>query len=307
MTGDELRWDHVPQLRSPILLAAFEGWNDAGDGASMALGHIGSMWDAQEFAVIEAEEFFDFSSTRPTVRLSDGERVIEWPENSFSALSVPDHSHDFVLLKGNEPQLRWKTFCAHVLEVAKRLDVKMVVTLGALLADVPHTRAVRITATGISPEMIDRYDLQRSRYEGPTGIVGVLHDAFAKAGIASCSLWAAVPHYLPGTPSPKAALALIERASDLLNLRIPTLALEIAAAQYERQVNEVIEADDDMIAYVQRLEEGHDSGDDLDDDDEDDLDPIGAEPSLKDADGRLPSGEELAAELEEFLRDNGSK
>jgi proteasome assembly chaperone (PAC2) family protein len=307
MTGDELRWDHVPQLRSPILLAAFEGWNDAGDGASMALGHIGSMWDAQEFAVIEAEEFFDFSSTRPTVRLSDGERVIEWPENSFSALSVPDHSHDFVLLKGNEPQLRWKTFCAHVLEVAKRLDVKMVVTLGALLADVPHTRAVRITATGISSEMIDRYDLQRSRYEGPTGIVGVLHDAFAKAGIASCSLWAAVPHYLPGTPSPKAALALIERASDLLNLRIPTLALEIAAAQYERQVNEVIEADDDMIAYVQRLEEGHDSGDDLDDDDEDDLDPIGAEPSLKDADGRLPSGEELAAELEEFLRDNGSK
>jgi proteasome assembly chaperone (PAC2) family protein len=307
MTGDELRWDHVPQLRSPILLAAFEGWNDAGDGASMALGHIGSMWDAQKFAVIEAEEFFDFSSTRPTVRLSDGERVIEWPENSFSALSVPDHSHDFVLLKGNEPQLRWKTFCAHVLEVAKRLDVKMVVTLGALLADVPHTRAVRITATGISPEMIDRYDLQRSRYEGPTGIVGVLHDAFAKAGIASCSLWAAVPHYLPGTPSPKAALALIERASDLLNLRIPTLALEIAAAQYERQVNEVIEADDDMIAYVQRLEEGHDSGDDLDDDDEDDLDPIGAEPSLKDADGRLPSGEELAAELEEFLRDNGSK
>jgi predicted ATP-grasp superfamily ATP-dependent carboligase len=183
----------------------------------------------------------------------------------------------------------------------------MVVTLGALLADVPHTRPVRITATGISAEMIDRYDLQRSRYEGPTGIVGVLHDAFATAGIASCSLWAAVPHYLPGTPSPKAALALIERASDLLNLRIPTLALEIAAAQYERQVNEVIEADDYMIAYVQRLEEGHDSGDDLDDDDEDDLDPIGAEPSLKGADGRLPSGDELAAELEEFLRDNGSK
>jgi proteasome assembly chaperone (PAC2) family protein len=307
MTGDELRWDHVPQLRSPILLAAFEGWNDAGDGASMALGHIGSMWDAKPFAVIDAEEFFDFSSTRPTVRLTDGERIIEWPENSFSALSVPDHSHDFVLLKGNEPQLRWKSFCAHVLEVAERLNVKMVVTLGALLADVPHTRPVRITATGISAEMIERYELQRSRYEGPTGIVGVLHDCFAKAGIASCSLWAAVPHYLPGTPSPKAALALIERASDLLNLRIPTLALEIAAAQYERQVNEVIEADDDMIAYVQRLEEGHDSGDDLDDDDEDDLDPIGEEPSLKGADGRLPSGEELAAELEEFLRDNGSK
>jgi proteasome assembly chaperone (PAC2) family protein len=307
MTGDELRWDHVPQLRSPILLAAFEGWNDAGDGASMALGHIASMWDATEFAAIDSEEFFDFSSTRPTVRLADGERLIEWPENSFSAVSVPDHSHDFVLLKGNEPQLRWRTFCAHVLEVAKRLDVKMVVTLGALLADVPHTRPVRITATGVSPEMIERYDLQRSRYEGPTGIVGVLHDAFAKAGIASCSLWAAVPHYLPGTPSPKAALALIERASDLLNLRIPTLALEIAAAQYERQVNEVIEADEDMIAYVQRLEEGHDSGDDLDDDDEDDLDPIGEEPSLKGADGRLPSGDELAAELEEFLRDNGNK
>ena len=286
------------------MIAAFEGWNDAGEAATVAIAHLAEEWTAQPFASINPEEFFDFSATRPEVRLVEGGiRQIVWPTNEFSAARMGATGRDVILLAGNEPQLRWRAFCAHIIDVAKACNAEMVVTLGALLADVPHSRPVRITGTGTDPEMIERLGLERSRYEGPTGIVGILHDALAAAGVNSCSLWATVPHYLPGTPSPKAALALIERAGLLLDVQVETLDLQISTAQYERQVTEVVEADEDMAAYVQRLEVSHDSGESLDDDDDDDeADPRDA---FRDSDGNLPTGDALAAELERYLRDQG--
>jgi len=307
--GNELNWAKKPVLRSPILVAAFEGWNDAGEAASTSVRHLVDQWNGKEFASIDPELFFDFSSTRPEVQLIDGRtRKIEWPRNAFYSAPLGTSGRDVILLLGNEPQLRWRTFCAHIIDVARACNVEMVVTLGSLLADVPHTRPVRITGTAADPDLIEELGLQRSRYEGPTGIVGVLHDALSRAGIKSCSLWAAVPHYLPGTPSPKAALALLERAASVLRIHIPTLSIEINAAQYDRQVDEVVEADEDMVSYVRRLELSHDAGDDEDDDDlDDDVDEVeealSDAPSLRDANGEIPSGDELAAELERYLRD----
>jgi proteasome assembly chaperone (PAC2) family protein len=305
MSEHELIWEHTPKLQSPVLIAAFEGWNDAGDAASSSIKHLVDQWNAKPFANIDPEEFFDFSSTRPQVELIDGRtRAIVWPANTFFRAASGSGGRDVILLSGNEPQLRWRTFSQLVISLAKQLKVEMVVTLGALLADVPHTRPVRITGTAVDQALVERLGLMRSRYEGPTGIVGVLHDALARAEIPSCSLWASVPHYLPGTPSPKAALALLERTSELLSIEIPTLALQIGSAQYERQVDEVVEADDDMVSYVRRLELSHDE----DDDDDDDEDEVGSEDDeivapLVDENGQLPSGDELAAEVEKFLRE----
>ena len=301
----DLRWERVPELRRPVMIASFEGWNDAGDAASTAVSHIAEVWDAESFADIDPEEYFDFSSTRPEVGFTEGgAREIVWPTNEFFVAPLGESGRDVVLLLGDEPQLRWRTFCSRVIEVATTLKVEMVVTLGALLADVPHTRPVRITGTAADPLLIERLTLQRSRYEGPTGIVGVLHDFLSKAGIPSCSLWAAVPHYLPSTTSPKAALALVERASELLGVAIPTLALEVASVEYERQVNQVVEADEEMVGFLAQLEANHDEGDDdddveLDDEDED----LDARTAFSDAEGKLVTGDALAAELEKFLRD----
>jgi proteasome assembly chaperone (PAC2) family protein len=309
MVPDELRWNTRPVLRKPILIAAFEGWNDAGEGASGAVKHLQSEWAGTEFASIDPELFFDFSVTRPEVRLVEGRiREIVWPVNTFYFAAMGSSERDVILLTGTEPQLRWRSFSQHIIDVAKACNVEMVITLGALLADVPHSRPVRITGTATDAELIARLHLMRSRYEGPTGIVGVLHDALSKAGIPSCSLWASVPHYLPGTPSPKATLALIERAAEILNVQIATLDLLISTAQYERQVTEVVEADDDMASYVHRLELSHDAGDDEDDDDlDDDLDDDEIDPhdAFSDSEGNLPTGDTLAAELEQYLRDQG--
>jgi predicted ATP-grasp superfamily ATP-dependent carboligase len=284
---DHVQWDERPRLRKPVLVAAFEGWNDAADAATIAARYLGERWGARPFASIDPEEFFDFSSTRPQVRLVEGvTRRIDWPANRFSAASIPGAARDVVLLVGTEPQLRWRTFCAEVAGVAGELGVELVVTLGALLADVPHTRPVRITGTAANPELAGRLGLQRSRYEGPTGIVGVLHDAFAKTRVPSASLWAAVPHYVAATPSPKAALALVEQASQLLDASVVTADLAQLAVDYERQVSEVVEADEDVAAYVRRLEASADE--------EPQPNPL-----------RLSSGESLAAEVERFLREQG--
>src|SRR4051812_28685075 len=280
---DVVRWTDRPRLRRPVLVAAFEGWNDAGDAATTATRYLRDRWDARPFADVDPEEFYDFSSTRPQVTLTDGlTRQIEWPSNDFTAAVLPTERHDVVLLIGTEPQLRWRTFCQSVLGIASDLGVELVITLGALLADVAHTRPVQVTGTAADESLVARLGLTRSRYEGPTGIVGVLHDFCRAAGVPSASLWAAVPHYVAATPSPKAALALVQRTASLLATPVPATDLEIASASYERQVSDVVASDDEVAAYVRQLEEGDD--DELTDED-------------------MMSGDALAAELEAFLRE----
>src|SRR5947209_14065561 len=281
---DYVRWHDRPKLKRPVLVAAFEGWNDAADAATTAARFLRDHWAARQFAEIEPEEFYDFSATRPQVRLVDGlTREIVWPANELYAAALPGNERDVVVLLGVEPGLKWRTFSSQVVDIGRELGVEMFLTLGALLADVPHTRPVRVTGTAADADLVQRLGLQRSRYEGPTGIVGVLHDAFSKAKVPSASLWAAVPHYVAATPSPKATLALVERAAELLGSSVPTTALEIAAASYERQVSEVVESDDDVSEYVHRLEESSDEGDD------DDIE--------------LATGESLAADFERYLRE----
>ena len=281
---DHVRWQDRPQLRRPVLLAAFEGWNDAADAASTAARYLRDRWSARPFATIDPEEFYDFTVTRPHVRLVQGiTRRIEWPETELSAAALPGTSRDVVVLLGHEPQLKWRTFSEQVVRLATELGVELVVIMGALLADVAHTRPVRVTGTAADAELVRRLGLGRSTYEGPTGIVGVLHDAFRRAHLPSASLWAAVPHYVGSTPSPKAALALVERAADLLSTAVDTEDLRIAAADYERQVSEVVASDDDIAAYVRRLESSAD---------EDDV-----------ADMETVSGDALVAELERYLRE----
>jgi len=282
---DYVHWHDRPKLKRPVLVAAFEGWNDAADAATTAAKFLRDHWAARQFAEIDPEEFYDFSATRPQVQLADGlTREIVWPANEFYAASLPGSEHDIVVLLGVEPGLKWRTFCTQIVNVGQELGVELFITLGALLADVPHTRPVRVTGTAADAELVQRLGLQRSRYEGPTGIVGVLHDAFSKASVPSASLWAAVPHYVAATPSPKATLALVERAAELLGSSVPTTALEIAAASYERQVSEVVESDDDVSEYVHRLEETSDDDDDVEE-------------------MELPSGDALAADFERYLRE----
>jgi len=274
-------------LRDPILIAAFRGWNDAGDAATSAASHLSRVWSAKKVASIDPEEFYDFQAIRPHVELVDGEtRKISWPSNEFSAAVLSDSERDVLVLVGTEPNIRWKTFSKLIVDVAKSHHVQLVITFGALLADVPHSRPVHITGTAVDKDLIRRLNLVRSRYEGPTGIVGVLHDAFAGAGIPSASLWAAVPHYLAVSPNPKAALALVEKATELIGARAEIDDLVSATAAYEERVSEIVAEDDDVQAYVKLLEERLDERDQIDPDD-------------------LPSGDALAAELERYLRDQG--
>jgi predicted ATP-grasp superfamily ATP-dependent carboligase len=270
-------------LREPVLISAFRGWNDGGQGASLAGGYLAKTWEAERFAEIEPEGFFDFQATRPHVSLVEGRtRRIDWPENAFYHAPIPGLERDAVLLLGIEPNLRWRTFSGMVVDLAREVGVEMVITLGSLLADVPHTRPSPVTGGATDPELIERLGLQRSRYEGPTGIVGVLHDACNGAHIPSISLWAAVPHYVSLAPSPRAALALCQRLGDILGTTIDTAELDEAADRYSEQVSEAVASDEETAAYVAELEERAEI---LDDDQE------------------IPSGESLAAELTRFLRD----
>jgi proteasome assembly chaperone (PAC2) family protein len=281
---DPLVWHDSPVLRRPVMVAAFEGWNDAGDAASGALAWLRHRWDASRIAGIEPEEFFDFQVSRPHVSLVDGvTRKITWPANDCYAARLEKADRDVVLLAGVEPNLRWRTFCQTVLTVAGQTGCEMVVTLGALLADVPHTRPVKLTGTAADPELIERLGLQHSRYEGPTGIVGVLHDTCRKHGIPSVSLWAPVPHYVATPPNPKATRALLERLGELLRIPVELGELAAAAQAWEQRVDELVSSDPDVSAYVRQLEERADNRMDEEE---------------------LPSGESLAAELERFLRDH---
>src|ERR687888_829284 len=241
MADSELRVEARPELTRPVLVAAFRGWNDGAQAASLAAGYLARLWGADQIADVDPEGFFDFQATRPHVSLVEGiTRQIDWPETAFYQAKPCRLDRDVVLLLGTEPNVRWRTFTNLIVDHAKELGVELVVTLGALLADVPHTRPSPVTGSASSEDLVKELGLSTSRYEGPTGIVGVLHDACNRAGIPSASLWAAVPHYVAATPSPKAALALVRRTSGLLATPLTTTDLEIQAASYERQVTEVV-------------------------------------------------------------------
>lgn len=287
---EPVRWDHHPQLRRPLLVVAFEGWNDAGDAASLAVSYLAQAWDATKFAEIDPEEFFDFTETRPQVKIVDGTtRAVEWPVTEFLSAEIPGINRDVVLVRGVEPQLRWRTFCTAIVDVARSVGVEMAATLGALLADVPHTRPVKVTGTTDDEELAGRLGLVSSTYEGPTGIVGVLHDSFDRAGLRTASFWAAVPHYVHQVPSPKAALALVERSASLVGARVNPLELRVAAEEYERQVSERVADDEDAAAYVAQLEEADDD-----------------ERREEEAGRALPvDAGRLADEVERFLREQG--
>lgn len=295
---EHVRWLSEPALHAPTLVCAFTGWNDAGDAASSAVRTLVERWGATAVAEIDPQPFTDFATVRPHVRLEDGRRTIVWPTAGIWSASTP--GGDVLLVLGPEPALRWKLFCAQFTGLAQRLGVSTSISLGALLADVPHTRPVHVIGTASDPDVIDRFDLQPSRYEGPTGIVGVLTDALGRTGVASASLWAAVPGYAPQIPSPKAALALVERVCAMLGTPAPTIALVGEAAEYDARIAAMIADDDDLVEYVHRLESLADEGADFDDDEDDDdleLDEAG-EGLATDVD---PA--ELVAEVERFLRD----
>ena len=279
----ELRVEATPDLRRPVLIASFRGWNDGGHGASLAGAFLASAWQAEKFAEIDPERFFDFSSTRPQVSLVDGvTRRLDWPENVFYHAAIPGLDRDAVLLLGIEPNTRWRRFTDLIVGLSTDLGIELVVSLGSLLADVPHTRPSPVTGSATDQTLIEQYGLQGSRYEGPTGIVGVLHDACRMAGLDSVSLWAAVPHYVSLAPSPRAALALCQRLGELLGASVDAGELEQAVESYSEQVSEAVSADPDTAAYVEQLEQR--------------VDELGPEFDI-------PSGDTIAAELTRFLRE----
>jgi proteasome assembly chaperone (PAC2) family protein len=274
-----------PRLRRPVLLAAFDGWNDAGESATTAIDAIGAALDAVTFATVDPEEFYDFQATRPTVRLVEGLRHVDWPTVELRSAKLPQADHDLILLRGHEPNLRWRTFATEVMEVAASLGVEMVVTVGALLADVPHTRPTQVVSSTSDPLLAEQLGLPVSRYEGPTGILGVLSDAAGRAGIPAVGLWAALPHYLHLAPNPWGAMALVEELGRLLPVAVDTSGLAGQTQAFDAAVTDLLDENPELTGYVERLEADADDADDP--------------PGLAD----LPP-EELVAEVERYLRDH---
>lgn len=288
MNNKFINVEWLPKLERPILIAGFTGWNDAAEAASTSISALSSSWEAKKFGNFDAEEFYDFQTTRPEIKLIEGvTREIEWPENTLSATASSleaTNGRGVVLLSGPEPNFRWRSFCEAVVELAQELNVELVVTMGALLADVPHSRPVTVSANSQDPSLVENLGLSASRYEGPTGITGILHRVCADANLPSVSFWAPVPHYLPAVPSAPAALGLLEGLSGLLDVEIKTDQLENTAADYQEQVSAAVSQDSDLTSYIQMLEERYD---------------VQASEGTRE----LPSGEDLAQELESFLRD----
>lgn len=284
-----LKLERRPELERPVLIVAFSGWNDAAEAASVTLGTLGGAWESERLGAFDSELFYDFQATRPQIKFEGGaSRKIEWPENELRFATRDEigarSNRDAVLFSGPEPNYRWHAFAETVADLAEELGVELVVTLGALLADVPHSRPVAVTAISEDPNLIEGLDVASSSYEGPTGITGVVHAYCANRGLPSVSLWASVPHYLPSVPSAPAALALIENVSELLGSEVDTSQLEKTAGEYQEQVASAVAQDQDLASYVQMLEERYDSQDDVDERDD------------------LPSGDDLAQELEGFLK-----
>src|SRR6202163_4552799 len=283
-----LIWDRRPDgLRAPAMVCAFQGWNDAGDAASSAVSFMASALEARRFARLDSEEFYDFQANRPCIRFSEpNRREIAWPTVEVFEAPAPRASRDLVLVQGVEPSMRWRAFSSHLVDLAEALGVQVVVSLGALLGDVPHTRPVAMTGFASDPSLVERVGMQTSTYEGPTGIVGVLHSACVEAGLPSASLWAGVPHYVAAATNPKAALALLRKVEGLIGVSVDVSDLELAATDYERQVGLAVQSDPDIQAFVERLEQA-------------------AQSEAQSAPEDVPSGDILAREFQRFLRQRG--
>lgn len=273
----------VPELVDPLMIAAFEGWNDAGDAATDALEHLEVAWGATRLGELGSEDYYDYQVNRPTVGFDEGgARAVTWPATRVSHARIPGTERDVVLLRGIEPSMRWRAFTEEILALSRDLGVQMVVTLGALLADSPHTRPIPVSGTASDAAVGRSLDLEQSRYEGPTGIVGVLQDACGGVGIPAVSIWAAVPHYVAGPPCPKATLALLRRVEDLLDIPVPMGDLAEEARAWEAGVDELAQEDSEVAEYVRSLEEARDTTE------------------LPEA-----SGEAIAQEFERYLRRRG--
>jgi predicted ATP-grasp superfamily ATP-dependent carboligase len=278
-------FDGLPVLRSPVVIAAFEGWNDAADASTAVVEHLEQVWEARQITSLDPEEFYDFQVNRPIVSLTEGEtRRIEWPTTRFSVANPPGTDRDVVIIRGVEPSMRWRTFCGEVLEVCHSLEVSKIVLLGALLADVPYTRPLPISGSASDRSAAERFQLIPTRYEGPTGIVGVLHDAAVHAELDAVSFWVHVPHYANNPPCPKATLALLHRVEEVLDLPVPTADLAEESAEWEQRLRTAAEQDAELAEYVRELEER--SGDEG-------LRPL--------------SGDEIAHEFEKYLRRRGGQ
>ena len=283
----------IPALRKPVMLIAFSGWNDAAEAATGAASHILGAWTAAEHAIndqvgvvpeliadIDPEEFYDFQVNRPLVDIDESQiRSLTWPGTQIFGLATPNFDFDFIVVRGVEPSMKWKTFTHDLLDLADDLEVQTIITLGSMLADAPHSRPITVTGSGAHPEIAKRFGVEVSRYEGPTGILGVIADACLRRGLDAISLWAAIPHYASNSPSPKATLALINALEDFLEISLPQGELHADSLEWESEVDELAREDSDVAEYVKALEESKDSA------------------LLSDV-----SGEDLARELERFLR-----
>src|SRR5919202_4040971 len=276
-----------PELTEPVLVGAFEGWNDAGDAATSAVEHLELIWDARPLAAIDPDDYYAFQVNRPTVSLVDGvQRRIEWPTTRFSVCRPPGATTDLVLMRGVEPNMRWRGFCEEILELVRELGVQTVVSLGALLSDTPHTRPTPVTGTSYDTASAAEMRVEPTSYQGPTGIVGVFQNACVEAGIPAISFWAAVPHYVSQARVPKAAVALLHRIEEVLDVEVPLGALPEQAEEWERTVSEMAEADDEVREYVRQLEEQAEADADAD--------------TMSKA-----SGDEIAADFDRHLHQRG--
>lgn len=292
MAEHDVIYSERPTLRKPILIAAFEGWNDAAEAATSAVEHLQEMWEAKSFATIDPEEFYDFTEVRPTVRMGQGnQRIIDWPMNEFFYHSDPDRDQDFILLLGVEPSLKWRRFTEAITGLAREFGVTSFISVGALLSDVPHGRQARVTVSATDPKLREIVGRSRpSRYEGPTGIVGILHDAFGKADVPGASLWGHAPHYLSASPNPVVTLGILRRIDEIFNLDLDLSDLEGESATFVSQVNEAVSRDPEASSYIHQLETQNE-----DDDEEKDDEP---EPFPRQAN----TGKSLIEDVEDFLR-----
>jgi proteasome assembly chaperone (PAC2) family protein len=284
---DPVQWEgEVPELRAPTLVCAFAGWNDAASAATAALEAVAASLDSDVVARIDPEEFYDFQVNRPTIRLIEGQtRQVDWPANTLLSVRVPTAERDLILLSGVEPNIRWRTFADAIVGAAERLGAGMIVSLGALMADVAHTRSVPITGLASDPDLVEQLGMSRSSYEGPTGIVGVIHDACRRHGVTSASLWAAVPHYVAAVPNPKAALALLRRLEGLTGIAVEASELEDASERFTEQVNQAVAANPEIEELVRNLEASQEEDYEISQD--------------------VPSGDDIAQEFQRFLRQRG--